>query len=186
MWFAAESIEALFKADSPKILAQAKSADLRVQQLPRWRRWLLFYKPPRARAWIPRLIFYSYFFLGPIQLPLQFHSERVLNKERVEFLAQNIQALEAKEKALEVEKNPTPEMLKEREQLELQLTDIARTKRRFEERERTGSHIWIVALMGAIFSMAIGLLFRSWSVHLEKPKETSKAVTENKVPNAQI
>jgi hypothetical protein len=43
--------------------------------LPTWRRWLLLYKPPRARAWLPRVIFYLYLVVGPVAVISNAYSE---------------------------------------------------------------------------------------------------------------
>ena len=76
---AAESVEKAFCVLAVQRASEAQQASQhqRAQHsVSRVRRWLLLYKPPRARAWIPRLFFYLYLvytpffpFIGPRKEP---------------------------------------------------------------------------------------------------------------------
>jgi len=66
---AAESVEKAFHALALQQASEARALQERQRSrdsVSRFRRWFLLYKPPRARAWIPRTFFYLYVVYTPI------------------------------------------------------------------------------------------------------------------------
>ncbi len=65
---AAETVEKAFHVLAVQQASEAHAIQEHQRSqdsIPRLRRWLLLYKPPRARAWIPRIFFYIYLFYTP-------------------------------------------------------------------------------------------------------------------------
>lgn len=66
MWLASCAVEDLIKPRAGLRQSSPENPFFAVRRkFPWWKRWMLAYKPPRLRAWIPRAVFYSYVFLGP-------------------------------------------------------------------------------------------------------------------------
>ncbi len=66
---AAESVEKAFHVLAVQQASEAHAIQEHQRSrdsIPRLRRWLLLYKPPRARAWIPRIFFYIYLLLHAV------------------------------------------------------------------------------------------------------------------------
>ncbi len=146
MWLASLTIERLFNQEAQKTTTQ----------LPRWRRLLLFYRPPRSRAWFPRVIFYTYFFFFPISIPFQIHFQNVRSDEYISYE-------EGKLKELQADKSAGPEVVREREELQAR---VGFEKSRQSMGGARGIVLYVV--FAGLFSMAFSLLFRWWSVNLEK------------------
>jgi hypothetical protein len=73
---AAEPVHQLFRkppANAPRVTSLAGYLSFR-SSLSRFRRWLLLYKPPRGRAWVPRIFFYYYLMTIPLRPFLSRHS----------------------------------------------------------------------------------------------------------------
>jgi hypothetical protein len=72
----AEPVQQLFHktpANTPSLAGLADYLSFR-SSLSRFRRWLLLYKPPRGRAWVPRIFFYYYLMTIPLRPFLSSHS----------------------------------------------------------------------------------------------------------------
>lgn len=73
---AAEPVQLLFRKppeNAPRLAGLAEFLSFR-SSLSRFRRWLLLYKPPRGRAWVPRIFFYYYVMTIPLRPFLSSHS----------------------------------------------------------------------------------------------------------------
>jgi hypothetical protein len=146
MWFTSVTIGRLFHQEAQKATTL----------LPKWRRWLLFYAPPRSRAWIPRVLFYFYLFLGPLSIPLQFHLQRVRHEEYIANMERELKVLQA-------DKSANPAITKDRVELQSRID--------FDKAQPfmggTTTRVFYEIVMGLLCA-AFSLLFRWWSVSLEK------------------
>ena len=67
----ANDIKILFALDTPSQKHErATNFENERVEMPRWKRWLLLYKPPRARAWFPRFFFYLFALQALTYLPV--------------------------------------------------------------------------------------------------------------------
>jgi hypothetical protein len=148
-----ESLGSLADRDRPGDVAQKMEGyELLRRRLPGWRRWLLLYKPPRTRAWIPRVVFY----IGVLMLPLGIVIGIAVAKSLHDSYAFLIPEIEGR-----IQRNRDDPRY------------LARLKGELAEAEK-GQHliyltaVKVVVIIDAIV-VVVTVLFGTWSLLTERP-----------------